>query len=189
MLVLPAAAQVNPTNRQIVLQAFWWDYWNSNYPNGWANYLTELAPRLKALGIDAVWIPPTIKNQAQNGVGYAPFDQYDLGDKYQKGFLKTRLGDKDELMRMIAVMKANGIDVIQDIVLNHVNGAGSQNGSGGIDPAAMDDGTTQRYKNFRYVSYATPATNETAANYLARSGRFSKNWQNYNSKKFNKSRI
>jgi alpha-amylase len=179
LLVLPAAAQVNPTNRQIVLQAFWWDYWNSNYPNGWANYLTELAPRLKALGIDAVWIPPTIKNQAQNGVGYAPFDQYDLGDKYQKGFLKTRLGDKDELMRMIAVMKANGIDVIQDIVLNHVNGAGSQNGSGGIDPAAMDDGTTQRYKNFRYVSYATPATNETAANYLARSGRFSKNWQNF----------
>lgn len=179
LLVLPAAAQVNPTNRQIVLQAFWWDYWNSNYPNGWANYLTELAPRLKELGIDAVWIPPTIKNQAQNGVGYAPFDQYDLGDKFQKGFVKTRMGDKDELMRLMAVMKANGIDVIQDIVLNHVNGAGSQNGAGGIDPAAMDDGTTQRYKNFRYVSYATPATNETAINYLARSGRFSKNWQNF----------
>lgn len=172
-------AQINPTNRQVVLQAFWWDYWNSNYPNGWANYLTELAPRLKELGIDAVWIPPTIKNQAQNGVGYAPFDHYDLGDKFQKGFLKTRMGDKDELMRMIAVMKANGIDVIQDIVLNHANGAGSQNGAGGIDPAAMDDGSTQRYKNFRYVSYVTPATNETAANYLARSGRFSKNWQNF----------
>lgn len=172
-------AQINPTNRQVVLQAFWWDYWNSNYPNGWANYLTELAPRLKELGIDAVWIPPTIKNQAQNGVGYAPFDHYDLGDKFQKGFLKTRMGDKDELMRMIAVMKANGIDVIQDIVLNHANGAGSQNGAGGIDPAAMDDGSTQRYKNFRYVSYVTPATNETAANYLARSGRFPKNWQNF----------
>lgn len=172
-------AQINPTNRQIVLQAFWWDYWNSNYPNGWANYLTELAPRLKELGIDAVWIPPTIKNQAQNGVGYAPFDHYDLGDKFQKGFLKTRMGDKDELMRMIAVMKANGIDVIQDIVLNHTNGAGSQNGAGGIDPAAMDDGSTQRYKNFRYVSFATPATSESAANYLARSGRFPKNWQNF----------
>lgn len=179
LLVLPAAAQVNPTNRQLVLQAFWWDYWNSNYPNGWANYLTEMAPRFKELGVDAIWIPPTIKNQGQNGVGYAPFDHYDLGDKYQKGFLKTRVGDKDELLRMIAVMKANGIDVIQDIVLNHATGAGSAFGSGGQDPTAVDDGSTQRYKNFRYVSYGTPARNETAANYLSRAGRFPKNWQNF----------
>lgn len=177
--MLPAVAQVNPTNRQLVLQAFWWDYWNSNYPNGWANYLTEMAPRFKELGVDAIWIPPTIKNQGQNGVGYAPFDHYDLGDKYQKGFLKTRVGDKDELLRMIAVMKANGIDVIQDIVLNHATGAGSAFGSGGQDPAAVDDGSTQRYKNFRYVSYGTPARNETAANYLSRAGRFPKNWQNF----------
>ena len=34
---------------------------------------------------------------------------------------------------MVAVMKANGIDVIQDVVLNHITGAGSQNGSGGQD--------------------------------------------------------
>jgi len=46
---------INPTNRQVVLQAFWWDYWNNNYPNGWSNYLMDLAPRLKQLGIDAVW--------------------------------------------------------------------------------------------------------------------------------------
>ena len=71
-------AQVNATNRQVVLQGFWWDYWNANYPNGWSNYLAELAPRLKDMGIDAVWIPPTIKNTGTNSVGYAPFDHYDL---------------------------------------------------------------------------------------------------------------
>ena len=109
-------AQVNPKNRQVVLQGFWWDYWNSNFPNGWSNYLTELAPRLKELGVDAIWIPPNIKNTGTNSVGYAPFDHYDLGDKFQKNSVKTRMGDKDELLRMIAVMKANGIDVIQDIV-------------------------------------------------------------------------
>ena len=179
IVAFSAEAQVNPTNRQVVLQAFWWDYWNGNYPNGWANYLAELAPRLKELGVDAVWIPPTIKNQGQNGVGYSPFDHYDLGDKFQKGFLKTRIGDKDELLRMVAVMKANGIDVIQDIVFNHVDGAGSSNGGGGQDPAAMDDGRTSKFKNFRYVSWVTPGNNETSANYLARSGRFHKNWQNF----------
>ena len=41
---------------------------------------------------------------------------------------------------MVAVMKANGIDIIQDIVLNHLTGAGSQNGAGGQDPMAIDDG-------------------------------------------------
>jgi len=165
-------------SQKVVLQAFWWDYQNNNYPNGWSNYLVELAPRLKAMGIDAIWIPPSIKGGNQ-GVGYSPFDGYDLGDKYQKGFVKTRMGDKDELLRLIAVMHANGIEVVQDIVLNHVDNAGSATGAGGQDPSAWDDGTTSRYKNFRYVSYSSPATAETSANYLARSGRFSKNWQNF----------
>jgi len=169
----------NPTNRQVVLQGFWWDYWNNNYPNGWANYLATLAPRLREIGIDAVWVPPSIKNNSPSSVGYAPFDHYDLGDKFQKGNLKTRLGDKDELLRMVAVLKANGLDVIQDLVLNHSTNAGSNTGAGGQDPAAMDDGQTNRFKNFRYVSYVTPADNETSSNYLARSGRFSKNWQNF----------
>ena len=173
------SAQVNPTNRQVVLQAYWWDYWNTNYPNGWANYVTELAPRLAAMGVDAVWIPPTIKNAGTNSVGYSPFDHYDLGDKFQKNNTKTRMGDKDELLRMVAVLHANGIDVIQDVVLNHVSNAGSANGSGGQDPAAMDDGQNNRYKNFRYVSFKTPASSESAANYLAREGRFAKNWPNF----------
>ncbi|WBO83473.1 alpha-amylase family glycosyl hydrolase [Hymenobacter yonginensis] len=169
----PAKAQ------KVVLQGYWWDYWNTNYPNGWANYIALLAPRLKAMGIDAVWLPPSIKNGNQ-GNGYSPFDNYDLGDKYQKGFTATRLGNKDELLRAVAVLHANGIEVVQDIVLNHNDGAGSQTGGGGQDPAAWEDGSTSKYKNFRYVSYSKPATDETAANYLARNGRFPKNWQNFN---------
>lgn len=178
-LPLISIAQINPSNRQVVLQGFWWDYWNSNFPNGWSNYLAELAPRISELGVDAVWVPPSIKNSGTNSVGYSPFDHYDLGDKFQKNSLKTRMGDKDELLRMFAVLKANGIDVIQDIVLNHVTNAGSAAGLGGQDPDAMDDGSTNKHKNFRYVSFSTPAANETAANYLSRGGRFSKNWQNF----------
>ncbi|MBU6332166.1 MAG: hypothetical protein KGQ80_07130, partial [Bacteroidetes bacterium] len=121
---------LNPPSRQVVLQGFWWDYWNSSYPNAWSSYLADLSPRLKELGIDAVWVPITVKNSGTNSVGYSPFDHYDLGDKYQKGALKTRMGDKDEVLRMVAMMKANGLDVIQDIVLNHVVNAGSNTGAG-----------------------------------------------------------
>src|SRR6185295_360470 len=109
ILACSAFAQTTKV-KKVLLQGFWWDYWNSNFPNGWSNYLTELAPRLKAMGIDAIWIPPAYKNSSTGSVGYGPFDQYDLGDKYQKGGgslnVKTRMGTKDELLRMIAVMHA-----------------------------------------------------------------------------------
>ena len=178
-LIVFSFSQNLSTSKQVTLQGFWWDYFNSNYSYRHADYLADLAPRLRAIGIDAVWIPPSIKNKQIVDMGYAPFDHYDLGDKYQKGFLKTKLGDKDQLLRMVAVMKANGIDVIQDIVLNHVTGAGSQNGSGGQDPQAIDDGSSNKYKNFRYSCFETPSTLETSSNYLSRKGRFSKNWQNF----------
>lgn len=168
----------NPWNGKVVLQGFWWDYWNNNYPNAWANYLTDLAPRLRDLGIDGVWIPPTIKNGSTNSNGYSPFDHYDLGYKYQKGSLRTRVGTKDELLRMIAVMHANGMDVIQDIVLNHIDNAGSNTGDGGSDPGSSN-GDGNSYKNFRYVSFLTPASSESSSNYLARSGRWPKNWPNF----------
>ena len=176
---ISVSGQSLSTSKQVVLQGYWWDYFNTNYSYKYADYLSALAPRLRSIGIDAVWIPPTVKNSQITYMGYSPFDHYDLGDKYQKGFLKTKMGDKDQLLRMVAVLKANGIDVIQDIVLNHIDGAGSQNGAGGRDPAAIDDGATNKFKNFRYVSYATPASAESASNYLARSGRFSKNWPNF----------
>jgi alpha-amylase len=167
------------TAQKLVLQGFWWDYWNSNYQNRWADYLVTLAPRLRALGIDQIWIPPTTKG-ANNGNGYNPFDHYDLGDKWQKNTQRTRMGNKDELLRMVAILHANGIDVVQDVVLNHVIGAGSSTGAGGRDPNAWDDGSTDKYKNFRYACYATPATTELGANYWERRGRWPKNWQNFN---------
>lgn len=169
----------NPWNGKVIFQGFWWDYWNTNYPEGWSNYLADLSPRLRDIGIDGVWIPPSIKNAGTNSNGYSPFDQYDLGDKYQKGNLKTRLGNKNELLRMIAVLHANGMDAIQDVVFNHMDNAGSSTGAGGQDPSASANNDGNLYKNFRYASWSTPVTTELSAEYLARSGRWPKNWQNF----------
>lgn len=164
--------------KKIVLQAFWWDFENWNFVSSYANYLTELAPRLKEAGINAVWVPPFVKNKqgASFTVGYSPFDAYDLGDKYQKGATTTHFGTKDDILRMIAVMHANGIEVIADVVLNHVDGAGGENGAaGGEDPKAYD-GT---YKNFRYVCYETPYVDGGQTDYWNRKGRWPKNWHNF----------
>ncbi len=155
--------------KKIVLQAYWWDYWNNNYENSYANYLTELAPRLREMDINAIWVPPFYKNTGTNSVGYSPFDHYDLGDKYQKGSVTTRFGTKDDVLRMIAVMHANGIEVIADIVLNHVDGANV------TDPIAPSN----QWKTFRYVCYSTPESTGSDSEYLAREGRWPKNWPNF----------
>lgn len=165
-MIFSMTLAANPWNGKVILQGYWWDYWNNNYQNNWATYLAKLAPRLSAAGIDAVWIPVTVKNDGgTNSTGFVPFDHYDLGDKYQKGTTTTRFGTKDEFLRLVGILHANGIDVIQDVVFNHTFGSEL------IDPAAPEN----QWKNFRYVSYDTPV--DTA--YCNRNGRFPKNWQNF----------
>jgi glycosidase len=111
-------------------------------------------------------------------VGYALFDMYDLGDKYQKQQGDTtRLGTKDELLRMIAVMHANGIEVIEDMVINHNSDAA---GTGGQDPEpGRSMQSASGYKNFRYVCYATPRIDESQNDYWTRAGRWAKNYHNF----------
>jgi alpha-amylase len=171
--------------KKVVFQGFWWDYYNANYKNKWADYLTELTPRLRAAGIDAVWIPSALKTGSTGSVGYNPFDHYDLGDKYQKGGgdslnVRTRLGNKDELLRMVAVLHANGMEAIEDVVMNHINEAGTNVGTGGRDPQSpYSIANANGYKNFRYVSYATPLIDESQNDYWTRNGRWPKNYTNF----------
>jgi alpha-amylase len=185
LVAYDGTAQTNRV-KKVLFQGFWWNYWNSNFPNRWSNYLTELAPRLKAIGIDGVWVPPSYKNGSPGSVGYSPFDHYDLGDKYQKGGsdslnVRTRMGNKDELLRLFAVLHANGMDAIQDVVLNHVDGAGNNTtGAGGQDPQSpYSVANAGGYKNFRYTSYATPLIDDSQNDYWTRGGRWPKNYPNF----------
>jgi alpha-amylase len=183
LLLSGLAARAQTTVKRVVLQGFWWDYYNANYPFKWADYLAELAPRLKAMGVDAVWIPPTPKNKnATNDVGYSPFDQYDLGDKYQKGATRTRFGTKDEFLRMVAVLHANGIEVVQDVVLNHTDGAGTTTGAAGQDPETTYSlQSNSGYKTFRYSSFGMPVpeAGDSGPAYAQRTGRWPKNYLNF----------
>jgi alpha-amylase len=140
----PGKVWANPWNGKVILQAFWWDCWNETYPQDWYTYLAKLAPRLRDMGFDGIWVPPPSKgNAGANSMGYDVFDPYDLGDKDQKGTVSTRFGSKDSLLRLIAVAHANGLEVYPDIVLNHVIG-------GELDPDAPGD----KYKKFRYVGFS-----------------------------------
>jgi alpha-amylase len=90
---------------------FWWDH------------LAAQANMLRRAGFTALWIPPPLKGASGSfSSGYDAFDDYDLGDKDQKGTVPTRYGTREQLERCIAVMRANGIDVYVDLVENQRDG-------------------------------------------------------------------
>ena len=82
------------------------------------------AALLADAGFTAIWLPPAYKGQAGvNDIGYGVYDTYDLGEFDQKGAVPTKYGTKDEYLAAVAALKAAGIDVMADVVLNHRMGA------------------------------------------------------------------
>jgi hypothetical protein len=143
VLLAPLGASANPWNGKVVFQAFWWDLNNENYPQNWYTYLAKLAPKLRDLGFDGIWIPSPSKGASGGfSMGYDPFDFYDLGDKDQKATVGTKFGTKDQLLRLIAVAHANGLEVYPDIVLNHMSGGDKDSNAQG-----------SKFKRFQYHGF------------------------------------
>ncbi|HWI91298.1 MAG TPA: alpha-amylase [Flavisolibacter sp.] len=83
----------------------------------------EKATEISQLGITSVWLPPAFKAASgANSVGYDVYDLYDLGEFDQKGGIPTKYGTKQEYIEAIKALQAAGIQVIADIVLNHMGG-------------------------------------------------------------------
>ncbi|KAL8377324.1 hypothetical protein RB595_008151 [Gaeumannomyces hyphopodioides] len=81
--------------------------------------LDKRIPQLKSWGIDNIWVPPGCKGSSNEGNGYDIYDLYDLGEFDQKGSVATKWGTKEELKRLCANAKKNGVGIYWDAVLNH----------------------------------------------------------------------
>ena len=89
----------------------------------WWDNLSEKAQELSGAGFTAVWIPPVLREIPEDfPPDFDPFDDYDIGSKDQKETLPLHYGKREELQRTVAIMRANGLDVYVDTVLNHRNG-------------------------------------------------------------------
>ena len=87
------------------------------------NQVKQEAPKLRSLGFSAVWLPPAYKSMdGKDGVGYAPYDLYDLGEFDQKGSVRTKYGTRQEYIDAINAIHASEMQVMVDIVLNHKAG-------------------------------------------------------------------
>ena len=112
------------TKKETLLQNFEWylvddgSYWRS---------VSKQAPSLAQLGITKVWLPPAYKgHNGKYDVGYGVYDLYDLGEFNQKDTVRTRYGTKEEYLQAIKALQESGIEVLGDIVFNHIMGGDEQ---------------------------------------------------------------
>ncbi|KAJ7650240.1 glycoside hydrolase family 13 protein [Roridomyces roridus] len=110
----------NPDN-PLMLQFFTWDALHSEL--SWWKHLELEIPKLAAMGVTQLWLPPPNKGANQKGRGYDAYDLWDLGEFEQKGTVRTRWGTREELLQACRVATEHGVDIIVDAVLNHKLGA------------------------------------------------------------------
>ncbi len=71
-----------------------------------------------------MWMPPATKGAGGvNDVGYGVYDLWDLGEFDQRGTVATKYGTREEYKNAVNALRAVGINVLADVVLNHKLGA------------------------------------------------------------------
>lgn len=101
--------------------------WDTDTPDVpvWYDRIASLAPQLAAVGYTHILLPPFCKTQSgrlPTGDGFGKFDDYDIGSKNQCGSVETRFGARDQLLRCIAVCRANGLFILGEAVLHQYDG-------------------------------------------------------------------
>ena len=114
MMLLPqtVAAQGWPSNYEgVMLQAFYWDsYTDTAWP-----YLESQSDELAEF-FDLIWIPQSgncVYGYGENKMGYTPVYYFDHNSSF---------GSEAELRSLISTMKAKGVGMIADVVINHRSG-------------------------------------------------------------------
>lgn len=109
LALLLLALAVWPARGEAMLQLF-----NVN----WDELLRRL-PEIAEAGYTSLWLPPPAKAGSVFSVGYDLFDPFDLGDKNQRGTIRTRYGTKEELRRAVELAHRLGLRVYFDNIMNH----------------------------------------------------------------------
>jgi alpha-amylase len=114
---IPAKSAING----VMLQAF---HWYTPADGQWWQALQDRAPALAQAGFTALWLPPAYKGIGGGiDVGYGVYDMYDLGEFNQQGSVRTKYGTKAQYLAAVAALKAHGVQLYADTVLNHRMGA------------------------------------------------------------------
>ncbi|MGI4872617.1 MAG: alpha-amylase domain-containing protein [Janthinobacterium lividum] len=158
------AATATTALNGVMLQGFYWDTPVSNSQGTWWQVLNSQAADFASAGFTAIWLPPAYKGfsgSSKLDEGYGVYDRYDLGEFNQQGTVPTRYGTLSQLQTCISTLHGQGLQVYEDMVMNHLTGADAQ------ETVTMQDGTSHSV----YTKFTYPGRGSTYSNYT---------WQWYN---------
>lgn len=109
-------------NIDLMMQAWYWDYFQGGNFGNWVNQLNGKTTELKNAGFKHIWLPPLPRTSTPNNQsnGYNPMDLYDLGETYGGG--ACAWGTRAQLNTLIANYNANNMVAVSDVVYNHRDG-------------------------------------------------------------------
>jgi alpha-amylase len=132
----------------------------------WWDHLAKQAQALSQAGFTTLWLPPLTKAEQGIGeaaLGYSVFDDYDVGSRNQKGTVHTRYGNREQLTRCAAVLRANGLEIYLDLQLNDRRGGSGADGMTFEYPDAYGNPNGGRFpKNAQCFHSRYPAGNVPA---------------------------
>lgn len=156
----------------VMMQYFHW------YTPDDGTHWDQVAARAKELadaGITALWLPPAYKGiGGAHDVGYGVYDMYDLGEFDQKGSVRTKYGTREQYLKALAYLKAAGIQIYADTVLNHRMGADTMETFTGT-PYSRNDRLTPKGQTEQVEGY-------THFTFPGRNGKYSDfqfHWQHF----------
>ena len=166
----PTAAVASPNAtvaNGVMMQGFYWDVPVTTAAGTWWQNLGAKATELKAAGITALWLPPAYKGGSKFDVGYGVYDRYDLGEFNQKGTVPTRYGTIGQLQAAISALHGQGIQVYEDMVMNHLTSADNQelaNNQYNVYTSFTYPGRNNTYSNYQWHWYNFSATQQAPNN-------------------------
>ena len=155
--------------------------WNLPNDGKFWKKLKDDAEHLHKIGITAVWIPPAYKGLKQEDEGYGTYDLYDLGEFDQKGTVRTKYGNKQELQEMIEELHKNQISVYLDAVMNHKAGADYTEKfmAKEVDPEKREESISEPYEIEGWTGFDFPGRNNTYSD-------FKWHWYHFSGTDYNK---
>ncbi|RZL14724.1 MAG: alpha-amylase [Hymenobacter sp.] len=162
---LATASDATATNG-VMLQGFYWDVPQTTSGQTWWQVLGGKASEFNSAGFTAVWLPPAYKGGSASDVGYGVYDRYDLGEFNQKGTVATHYGTLAQLQSCISSLHGQGIQVYEDMVMNHLTWADAQETVNGntVYTKFTYPGRGTTYSNYQWSYYNFNGTQQGANN-------------------------
>ncbi|GAB3728306.1 hypothetical protein GCM10027594_10410 [Hymenobacter agri] len=162
----PAASSNATAVNGVMMQGFYWNTPLTTTAGTWWQNLGSKATELGQAGITAMWLPPAYKGGSQQDVGYGVYDRYDLGEFNQKGTVATRYGTIGQLQSAIGALHGQGIQVYEDMVMNHLTWADGQENVNGNNVYTRFDytGRNNTYSTYKWTSANFTGTQQAPNN-------------------------